>query len=207
MRIGILGAGKIGSTTARLFTAVGHEVALSHSRSVRSLEAKVQELGPGVRAVTAEEAARFGDLVLLAMPLKATPSLRDYELGGKLVVDAMNYYPERDGVIDFKGGTSSELVARYAQGARLVKAFNTMWFKTLGEEGKPGAPLEERLVLFLAGDDAAAKETVARLIEQIGFAPLDTGSLAQGGKLQQPDSRIYNRPMRLKEAHAALAPR
>jgi 8-hydroxy-5-deazaflavin:NADPH oxidoreductase len=204
MKIGILGAGNIGSTLARLFTRAGHEVAISNSKSPRSLEKAAQELGPEVRAVEAEEAAAFGDVVVVAFPFKAVPSLGRYALGGKVLIDATNYYPERDGSINFRGGTSSELLAMHAQGAKVVKAFNTMFFKTLGAEGKPDAPVAERLTLFLAGDDDEAKATVTKLIQEIGFAALDTGPLGTGGKRQEPGSKIYNRPMRLEEAKATL---
>jgi predicted dinucleotide-binding enzyme len=116
----------------------------------------------------------------------------------------MNYYPERDGQIDFGTLTSSELVARHLAGARIVKAFNTMYFETLAAQGRPDRPIDGRLVLFVAGDDADAKALVSRLIEEIGFAPIDTGPLSDGGRLQQPGSAIYNHPMTAAEARAAL---
>jgi hypothetical protein len=112
----------------------------------------------------------------------------------------MNYYPQRDGRIDFGGLTSSELVARHLPEGRLVKAFNTMYFETLATEGRPSAPPEDRLVLFVAGDDPEAKGVVVRLIHELGFAPLDTGSLRDGGRRQEPGSPIYNHPMKLAEA-------
>jgi predicted dinucleotide-binding enzyme len=117
----------------------------------------------------------------------------------------MNYYPRRDGEIDLGGLTSSELVARYLRGARLVKAFNTMYFHTLASEGRPGGPPGDRLVMFVAGDDAGAKAQVLRLVEEIGFAPLDTGSLHEGGRQQEPGSPIYNRPLTLAQARELLA--
>ncbi|WP_224241871.1 NADPH-dependent F420 reductase [Hyalangium gracile] len=205
MKIGIIGSGHIGDTAARLFVQAGHEVALSNSRGPQSLKERVQQLGPQARATTVEEAAAFGEVVLVAIPLKAYGSLPRAQLAGKIVIDAMNYYSQRDGELDFQGHTSSEFIARYLSGARLVKAFNTMWFKTLGEDGKPGAPLDERLVLFIAGDDAEAKQAVSRLIEQVGFAAVDTGTLAVGGKHQQPGAAVYNRPMRPPQAREVLA--
>ena len=78
----------------------------------------------------------------------------------------------------------------------MVKSFNTMNFKALGSEGRPGAPRAERLAIYLAGDDAAAKDVVAGLIDEVGFAPVDMGSLHEGGARQQPGSPIYNNPMR-----------
>ena len=110
-----------------------------------------------------------------------------------------------DGRIEFGDLTSSELVARHLSGARLVKAFNTMYFETLAAQRRKEAPLEDRLALFVAGDDAEAKARVSRLIEEIGFAPVDTGSLHDGGRLQQPGSRIYNRPMTAREVRSVLS--
>ncbi|MBN1206070.1 MAG: NADPH-dependent F420 reductase [Myxococcaceae bacterium] len=205
MKIGIIGSGMIGATSARLFVKAGHEVAISNSRGPESLKGLVQELGPRARATSVEEAAAFGELVLLAIPLKAYDTLPRAQLSGKIVIDAMNYYPQRDGQLDFKGGSSSQFVAQQLPGARVVKTFNTMYFKPLGEEGKPGAPLEDRLVLFVAGDDAEARQTVSRLIEQIGFTPIDTGTLATGGKHQQPGTAIYNRLMQPAQAREELS--
>lgn len=205
MRIGIIGAGKIGSTAARLFAEAGHEVALSNSRGPETLASLVEEIGPKAHAATIEEAADFGDVVLEAIPFKDYSSLPSERLAGRIVVDASNYYEGRDGPIDFDGLTSSELVARHLPGSRLVKALNTMYYETLASEGRPGAPPEERLVLFVAGDDEEAKAAVSRLIEEIGFSPVDTGSLGGGGRRQQPGSPIYNRPMTRDEARDALA--
>jgi hypothetical protein len=205
MKIGIIGSGMIGATAARLFVKAGHEVAISNSRGPESLKELVQELGSRCRATSVEDAATFGEVVLLAIPLKAYGTLPRAQLSGKIVIDAMNYYPQRDGQLDFKGYTSSEFVAQHLTGARVVKAFNTMYFKPLLQDGKPGAPPEERLVLFVAGDDTEAKQTVSHLIEQLGFTPMDTGTLATGGKRQQPGTAIYNRLMRPSEAREALS--
>ena len=207
VNIGIIGAGHIGGTAARLFAEAGHQVAVSNSRGPATLTSLVQQLGPNVRAVTVEEAATFGEVVLLAIPFKAYTDLPAPQLAGKIVIDAMNYYPRRDGQIDFGGLTSSELVARQLPGARIVKAFNTMYFQTLATAGKPGAPMNERLVLFVAGDDPDAKAVVSRLIEEIGFALVDTGSLREGGRKQQPGSPIYSQEMSPEEAREALASR
>lgn len=205
MKIGIIGAGKIGSTAAWLFADAGHEVAISNSRGPETLASLVEEIGPKARAVTTEEAADFGDVVLEAIPFKEYPSLPAGRLTGRIVVDASNYYEGRDGRVDFGGLTSSELVARHLAGSRLVKAFNTMHYRTLAADGRPGAPLDERLVLFVAGDDEEAKAAVSRLIEEIGFSPVDTGSLSDGGRRQQPGSPIYNRPMTRDQAREILA--
>jgi predicted dinucleotide-binding enzyme len=205
MNIGIIGSGMIGSTTAPLFIQAGHEVAISNSRGPESLAGLVAELGPEAHAATVAEAASFGEVVLLAIPLGAYATLPAGSLSGKIVVDAMNYYPQRDRGINLGGRTSSEVVAEHLPGARLVKAFNTLYFETLTAEGRPDAPVDERLAIFLAGDDTAAKAVVAHLIEEMGFAPVDTGSLREGGERQQPGSSLFNRPMTGAEAWAALS--
>jgi predicted dinucleotide-binding enzyme len=205
MNIGIVGSGNIGATAARIFANVGHDVAVSNSRGPESLVPLVEEIGSNARAATVEEAADFGDVVLVAMPFFAYEVLPADRLAGKVVVDAMNYYERRDGRIDFNGLTSSEVVAQHLPNSRLVKAFNTMHYQTLRTEGRPSAPMEERLVLFVAGDDGEAKAVVSRLIEEIGFAPVDTGSLRDGGRKQEPGSPIYNVLMTVGRAREELA--
>lgn len=205
MNIGIIGSGMIGGTAARLFARHGHAVAIAHRRGPASLAGLVAEIGPQASALTVDEAAAFGEVVLLAIPLREYQTIPAAPLAGKVAIDAMNYYPQRDGPIEFGGRASSELVAGHLPGARLVKAFNTMYFQVLAQEGHPDAPLDDRLALFVAGDDTAAKQTVAKLIEEIGFAPIDTGGLHAGGLLQQPDSSIYNRKLTAREARPILA--
>jgi hypothetical protein len=205
MRIGIIGSGKIGGTAARLFARAGHEVVLANSRGPETLGELVDEIDGDVRAATVEEAATLGDVVLLAIPWRRREELPSGELfAGKVVVDAMNAYGE-GGVIDVEPSTSSQEVAKLMPEARLVKAFNTIYFRRLAENGRPGAPLEEREVVLLAGDDADAKRVVSSLIEEIGFAPYDTGTLAEGGRLQQPGSAIYNVELTRAEAARQLA--
>jgi len=208
MNIGIIGAGHIGGTTAKLFVDAGHDVAISNSRGPETLRDLVAELGPKARAVTPEEAARFGEVVLLAIPLKDYTTLPVDELRGKIVIDAMNYYPNRDGryeSIDSGRSTSSELVASHLGGARVVKAFNTIWFEHLKTKGNKNAPIDQRRVIFVSGDDAEAKGVVARLIEEIGFGPYDLGSLRDSAE-QQPDADVYNKDITVAAARA-IAPR
>ncbi len=207
MRIGIIGAGNIGANAARLFIRAGHEVALSNSRGAGSLRDLVAELGRQAQALTIEEAARFGEVVLVAIPFGQYRQLPAAAFDGKIVVDAGNYYPNRDGnfpELDRSQTTSSELMAEHLRGARIVKAFNTIYYLHLANQGDTSKPLAERRAIFIAGDDAEAKETVARLVEEIGFAAVDTGLLREGGKRQQPDTAIYNRVLTAKEAAAIL---
>ena len=210
MRIGIIGSGNIGATTARLFAEAGHEVTIANSRGPESLAELVGDLGPNAQAATVEDAARASDVVLIAIPLRAYPDLPTEAFAGKVVIDANNYYPQRDGQIpelDREETTSSELLARHLTGARIVKSFNTMNFRPLGSDGRTDAPRAERLAMYLAGDDEGAKEIVAGLIDEVGFAPVDTGSLHEGGVRQQPGSPIYNNPMPAEEAEAAVTSR
>ncbi len=207
MKIGIVGAGNIGATAARLFVKAGHEVAVSNSRGAETLRDLIAELGAQARAMTIAEAVAFGEVVLVAIPFGKYKTLPAEAFYGKVVIDAGNYYPQRDGqIIELDNGatTSSELMSAHLKGARLVKAFNTIYYVHLAEQGNADLPLEERRVLFIAGDDSGAKETIAKLIEQIGFAAIDTGFLREGGKLQQPDSPVYNKTLMVKEAERIL---
>jgi 8-hydroxy-5-deazaflavin:NADPH oxidoreductase len=207
MKIAIIGSGKIGSTAARLFIGAGHEVAIANRRGPQSLEPLRLELGAALQPASIEDAIRFGDVALVAVPLHAIDALPAASFAGKIVVDANNYYPNRDGHIpelDRDETTSSELLARHLPGARVVKAFNTMYYATLGEAGDPSKPEDDRLALFVAGDDQQAKQVAIDLIEQLGFAAMDTGSLADGGRRQQPGSPIYNTNLTGAQARAAL---
>jgi predicted dinucleotide-binding enzyme len=258
MKIGVIGAGHIGATLARHFARAGHEVGLSNSRGRGSLEPLVRSIGPNAYAMTVEGAARFAEVVLLAVPWRKPEAFPPAELlAGKVVIDAMNPYGADGEVIDLGEDTSSEQVAMRLPGALIVKAFNTMYYHTLATEARgantrtphagtrsasgngAAAPLSpslspsegergtvrageghssdspnpqpsrgsgpDRLVIFVAGDDLSAKQIVSRLIEQIGFAAVDTGSLREGGRKQQPGSPIYNRPMTLAQAREALS--
>ena len=199
MKIGIIGAGNIGGTLARLFVKVGHEVAVSNSRGPESLKSLVSEIGKNARAATVQDAAVFGDIIVLAVPWRKPEALpAPHLVAGKIVVDAMNPYGDGGMTIDLGPRTSSEETARRLPGSRLVKAFNTIHYKHLQEKGS--AKREEQIAIYVAGDDAEAKSVVMRLIEEIGFAPFDTGSLREGGRKQQPGSPIYNKPMTLERA-------
>lgn len=208
MRIGIIGSGRIGATVAHLLVSAGHEVAVANSRGPESLADLVADLGQTARAAASvEEAAGFGDVVVVAIPLHATAGLPPAAFDGKVVVDANNYYPGRDGdiaALDVDTSTSSELLAAQLPGAHVVKAFNTMFFETLAGEGMPDAPRRQRLALFVAGDDPAAKRLVSGLVEEIGFAAIDTGGLADS-RIQQPGGTVYNRPLNGAEAEVILA--
>jgi predicted dinucleotide-binding enzyme len=204
VNIGVIGSGNIGATAARLFAAAGHEVAISNSRGPETLGGLVEEIGPGVRAATVEEAALFGEVVMEAIPFGRYTSLPAERLAGKVFITASNYYPARDGEVDLGGLASSELIQRHLPGARVVKAFNTIYFARLRDNGRPGAPVGEREVIFLSGDDEEAKGIVSGLIEEIGFAPVDAGTLAESRR-QEPGSPVYNVAMNPDQAREMLA--
>jgi len=206
LNIGILGAGNIGATLAKLFAGAGHQVRIANSRGPQSLATLVAGLGENVRAATPEDAVAFGDLVLIAVPWSrkedAVPDAGPYD--DKIVIDAMNPYTEDFELEDLGNRSSSEITRTLVPGARLVKAFNTIYYKRLATEGKKTGA-KDRLAVFIAGDDATAKATVAALIDEIGFDAIDTGSLAQGGRKQQPGSAIYNVPLTARDAQKTLA--
>jgi len=211
MKIGILGAGHIGATAARLFARAGHEVALSNSRGPASLASLVEEINreagaERVHATAAQEAAAFGDVILLAVPWRTKEAWpASGAVRGKIVIDAMNPYTATGGIMDLGSSTSSEEVAQRLPGARLVKAFNTIYWEHLAGQARADLPLAKRRAIFLAGDDVEAKRVVSRLIEEIGFAPVDTGTLREGGRSQQPGTPVYNRNLTQEEAVGILA--
>jgi len=193
MKIGILGAGHIGAMLAEHFAKAGHEVAISNSRGPETLGELVAELGSGAQAVTADEAARFGDLVVVAIPLKAYRDVPPDAVTGKVVIDTMNYYPQRDGQfpeLDSGESTSSELLQQHVPDAFVVKAFNSIRWDSLRDKAHTG-PSEERLGVPIAGDDEAAKQEVDDLLEEIGFDGVDAGRLGEGGRKFQVGSDLY----------------
>jgi 8-hydroxy-5-deazaflavin:NADPH oxidoreductase len=185
--IGIIGAGHIGSQVARLAIASGHDAVISNSRGPETLSALVAELGPRARAATPVEAARAGDLVVVSVPLKNYRDVPAEPLAGKIVIDTNNYYPERDGHIpelDNESTTTAELLQAHLGRAKVVKAFNHIYAAELTTHGQPsGSP--NRRALVIAGDDAGAKATVIRLLDQFGFDTVDAGPLKEGWRIQR----------------------
>lgn len=207
MKIGIIGAGNIGANAARLFIKAGHEIAIANSRGAETLKDLAAELGANARAVSIEEAAQFGEIVFISIPFGKYKTLPADAFDKKIVVDSNNYYPDRDGEfeeLDDNKTTSSEMLAGHLRGARLVKAFNTIWFEHLKTQGNAELPTDERRAIFVAGDDAEAKKIVTKLIEEIGFAAVDTGNLRDGGLTQEPGTAVYNRELTASDAQAML---
>ncbi len=124
------------------------------------------------------------------------------------MIDANNYYPNRDGhfaELDRDETTSTELLARHLPGARAIKAFNTMNYATLAKAGDRAKPQDERLAVFVAGDDDEAKRLVTELLDELGFAAIDTGGLADGGRRQQPGAPVYAADLTGAQASEALS--
>jgi predicted dinucleotide-binding enzyme len=171
MRIGIIGVGNIGGTLAGHFVRVGHEVLVSNSRGPQTLDELVAELGPKASAVSAAEAAATGELVVVSVPLGRYEQLPRDGLTGKVVIDTGNYYPDRDGhfeELDSGRLTSSELVQAHLTGARVVKAFNAIYWEHLRDMGRgPADP--RRIGIPISSDDDKAKQVVSELIDEIGF--------------------------------------
>lgn len=184
MRIGILGAGLVGAALARLAADCGHPVMIS-SRHPEELTAVAA--GIGGTAGSLEEAASFGELCVLAVPFSAREALPTAVLAGRVVLDAMNHYPERDGpvpALERHEATTSGMVAACLPGARLVKAFNAILARDLPRDARPPVP-GGRQALPIAGEDAEAKSVVAELHEQFGFEALDAGPLAESWRFER----------------------
>jgi predicted dinucleotide-binding enzyme len=201
MRIGIVGAGMIGSTLAKLWVDAGHEVRIA-SRHPDSLKPLVDRLGTRASAGTPLDAAAFGEVVTVTVPLKAIPDLaRDLAapLTGKIVLDTGNAYERRDGGVARQASMHPQGSAGWAAAlfprSRWVKAFNTVYFKTLESEAHREG---DRLGIPLASDDADALATAATLVRDAGFDPVVVGSLARGKEFE-PDTPPYNTGMSGRE--------
>jgi predicted dinucleotide-binding enzyme len=192
MTIGIIGAGNIGSTLTRRFRQLGYDVYVANSRGPESLASLARETG--AMAVTPKEAAGAGDVIIVTIPEGHVPDLPSDLFTGVpesvAVVDTGNYYPQRDGRIDdiLSGITESRWVERHL-GRSVVKAFNNIYAKHLMERGKPaGSP--GRIALPIAGDDQNAKQTVLRLVDELGFDGVDAGPISESWR-QQPGTPVY----------------
>jgi 8-hydroxy-5-deazaflavin:NADPH oxidoreductase len=187
MTIGIIGAGHIGSQVARLAVRSGHNVVISNSRGPETLAGLIAELGPKARAGTPAEAAKAGEIVVVSIPLKNYKSVPVEALTGKIVIDTNNYYPERDGHIrelDNESTTTSELLQAHVPSSKVVKGFNHIYAAQLTTDGRPTGA-KDRRALVIAGNDAAAKAAVTRLLDEFGFDTVDAGPLAEGWRIQR----------------------
>ena len=185
LKVGVIGAGFIGRALATLAVQAGHAVMISNSRDPRTLGSTAVAIGCQVGS--AQQAAAFGDVVVIAIPFHAITSIPAPPLAGKVVVDANNYYPQRDGpveALDRHHTTTSEMLAEHLPGARVVKAFNAILQADLLKDGRPnGAPA--RRALPIAGDDADAKTVVAGLLDEFGYDAVDAGRLTDSWRFER----------------------
>ena len=185
MKIGILGAGFVGRAIAKLAIEAGHQVMLSNSRNPQTLFSLKPMIG--CETGTATEAARFGEVIVIAVPLTAIGALPVAELQGKPLLDAVNYYPDRDGrveVLDRRQTTTSELLAHTLSSPRVTKAFNAIPMTQLESDGLPeGAP--GRRALPVAGDDPQGKRIAGELYTAFGFDVVDVGPLSEGWRFER----------------------
>jgi len=206
MKIGIIGAGNIGSTLTRRLTALGHSVKVSNSKGPETLKELATETG--ATAVDKADAASEVDLLIVMIPEKAITELPKDLLNGlpphSVVVDTGNYYPGRDGYIaEIAKGTPESLWVEQQLGHNIIKAFNNIHALKLLNAGKP-AGTKDRIALPVAGDDPAAKSIVMKLIDELGFDPVDSGSLAESWR-QEPGTPVYGTSLDLEATKKALS--
>jgi len=207
MKIGIIGTGNIGGTLTRKLRQLGHDVAIANSRGPESLAALAAETG--AKPVSVKDAVKGRELVVITIPEAHIKDLPKDLFSGMskdvVVVDTGNYYPRnRDGRIDAieDGLTESEWVSKQI-GRPVIKVFNTIYAEHLLKNGKPkGAP--GRYALPVAGDNKAHKDIVMKLVDQLGFDPIDAGPLNQSWR-QQPDTPVYGKDLDAEATQRALA--
>jgi len=207
MKIGIIGAGNIGGTLTRRFTALGHEVLVANSRGPETLGGLAKETG--AKAVMAKEAARAGEAVIVSIPEGHIPELpKDLFAGvpdNVVVVDTGNYYPRhRDGrITEIEAGLTESRWVEKQLGSSVVKAFNNIYARHLLEKGRP-AKASNRIALPVVGDDPKAKAVVMKLVDELGFDAVDAGGLDDSWR-QQPGTPVYATDFHAEGVHRALA--
>jgi 8-hydroxy-5-deazaflavin:NADPH oxidoreductase len=204
MRIGVIGAGRIGGNAARLFAKAGHEVLVSFSRDPQKLEALAGEIGG--RAGTPHEAVAFGEVVMLSVSWTLIDEVLAAagSLDARIVIDTTNQFG-REGWEDLGGRTAAQVNAARMPGARYTKAFNTL---TSGFQAQAaGRTGPDRVVMFLCGDDEEAKRVVAGLIDDAGFTPVDMGGVADAAPMEAPrrPGAVYGEELHEQEARAFVA--
>jgi len=185
--IGIIGAGNIGTAVAQAVIARGYDVVIANSRGPESLAGLVAELGPKARAATVGEAGAAGEAVLLAVPLHAYRDLPIEPLTGKIVIDANNYYWERDGhieALDLSEATTSGLLQQHLPTSKVVKGFNHIMAEEIPTDGTPaGTP--DRRALATSSDHAEAIEFVTRLYDELGYDTVNVGPLSESWRVER----------------------
>ena len=202
-RLAVLGAGHVGPVIARLAIKAGYPVAIATSGDPEDIALITELVIPGARPRWASDAVADADIVVLAIPLHRVGDIDPALLNGKVVVDAMNYWPASDGVLRaWDDGGSSEIVARRLAGATVVKALNHIGYHELEDRARPaGAP--DRRAAGVAGDDPAAAAMVARVVDRIGYDPVRLGSL-RAGRVLQPGGPVFGAVLTLPEFERAV---
>lgn len=191
-RLGIIGAGKLGLALARAALAAGYQVAVAGSGTTDKIALTTEILAPGTIASTVDEVVGFAELIVLAIPAHRFRELPGDLFDGKVLIDAMNYWPDTDGddpELAAAPEGSSVIVQDHFPGARLVKSLNQLGYHELDDYPRPaGAP--DRIAVAAVGDDRLAVRTAMHLIDRLGFDPVDGGPLANGKRLE-PDGSPY----------------
>jgi hypothetical protein len=205
MKIGIIGAGNIGGTLTRRLTKLGHEVFVANSRDPGTLKDLARETG--AHAVEAHDAALAAKFVVVTVPEGHVPDVADLFSDvpdDVVVIDTCNYYPDRDGhIAPLEDGTPQSKWVSQQLRHRVVKAFNNIRAQHLMEMGRPKGS-RERIALPVAGDDKPAKQTVMKLVDDLGFDPIDAGGLDDSWK-QQPGMPVYTADLHADGVRKALA--
>jgi 8-hydroxy-5-deazaflavin:NADPH oxidoreductase len=204
MKLGVIGAGRIGGGIARQLAGAGHELKLSFSRDRGSLEALAREIGPAVSAGSPAEAVAFGEVVVISVPWSVLPEALEQtgSLAGKIVIDTTNQFGAPP--LPAEGETAAHFNAARMRGARYTKSFNTL---TSGFQAQAaGREGDARVVQWLCGDDAEAKGVVAGLIEDAGFVPVDLGGTAECAVMEAPrrPGAVYGEEYRAADAQAVV---
>ena len=202
-RLAVLGAGHVGPVIARLAVKAGYPVAIATSGDPEDIALITELVIPGAQPRWASDAIADADIVVLAIPLHRFLDLDPGVLDGKLVVDAMNYWPASDGVLEpFEGRGSSEVVAGRLAGSAVVKALNHIGYHELEDRGRPaGAP--DRMAAGVAGNDPVAVATIADLVDRIGYDPVRLESL-RAGRVLQPGGPVFGVVLTLPEFEQAV---
>src|SRR5579884_1081161 len=204
MKIGVIGAGRIGGNCARQALRAGHEVMLSFTRDPAKLEQQASELGEHASAGSVRRAVEFGEVVILSVPWGTIPDAlaQAGDLGGKIVIDTTNQFgpgpkPEAD-------QTAASFNAARMSGARYTKSFNTLTSAFQAEAASRRQ--DEKVVQWICGDDLEAKQLVARLIEEIGYVPVDLGGTATCHVMEAPrrPGAVYGEEYRARDAPAVV---
>lgn len=199
--IGIIGAGKLGTTLGKLFTESGYPVLISGSQSADKIQLTIDILVPGAESLTTEEVSQRADMVVLALPLSKYQQIDSQLLENKILIDAMNYWWEVDGVEEVYSDaeqSSSERVQEYFEKSTLIKAFNHMGYHNLGDDARPNTD-EDKKAILIAGDQMDAVNKVETIVDNVGFKPLYIGEL-RNGVILESGSPLFGASLGLEEA-------